>query len=403
MDSDLLKYAIQEGQTFLVEHLLDQGVSPNTVLSNVDPSGNKAPALQLSLARPYGDISLALLRHGSDPTLRGSGLDLDALAFLSFRAKGSHCFQIAEEVLSRGLSIASPRYGGGLLYRRAVIEGWYDVADLLLEHGLQVNNGELRFRHNQSLLLSLIYQNDAALLSGLRYLFRLNSGLDLWNLQGSREKPYTAYHFLMGCDEYVRDDQLNSTVLRLLLDFDSTRGILEAIDGNWRTALFVAVETGNHLGVDTLLAAGASPYNCGGSVFVESLRRVLEFSHTPFASAVQELSSKYRKNRRFRDNSMRTMVHLLKHDSKLPKVSFLKAKDAILQGLSKWQSIKFMEVVLTENLPPVEQERGFAVRRIGIRWWLLDPANDSLSEPLVGPAYWLGMLSLPSLCSTRIR
>ena len=188
------------------------------------------------------------------------------------------------------------------------MDGWKFVADKLFCHGLDPE--PVRWR----LYGILLSQNSEESIRGLTYLFNHVSRVLL-------DIPYiispnwdTALHQLVSMNEYVRNDILNSRILRMLLTKFFLPTIVNSLNKSGITAIAAAAEAGNHNAMGILLDAGADLKEGDLSVFGAIMGRILQPNQ--FKGDISTLSSQGRKRRKHKTNTREALALLLHHCNK---------------------------------------------------------------------------------------
>jgi ankyrin repeat protein len=321
--------ALFTGNDTFVNHLLGNGYPVNSIIDGMT-------ALGTSLFYENGEITLSLLDHGADPTIECPLGPARPLGLLAVRPVGTNMLTISKRMIELGATSANDCASHYLLYRRAVIEGIIDVAELLVSHDAETSS------MNGGLLKELLARNSHESISGIKYLIH------------SVSKPHvsrreTAYHILCSVDENIRDDTLNLGILQALLQKFPSLDMLDVTNKRGETALMCAVIEGNHYALNALLRSGAS-LNIGScSPKLEALSRLI----TPkiFTSSFRGLSNRHRRSRRYEDNSVRIMIILLKHECQTPMVSNKMARELIERALPSWRSLDFTLSYTADALP----------------------------------------------------
>ena len=344
--ASLMDLALYYGNETYVSYLLNNGYPVNDLI-------NDMTALGRSLLYPNGEITLRFLKHGADPTIECPSGPTRPLTLLATRPVGSHMLAIAKNMIELGATSTNDAISHLLLYRRAVIEAQFDVADLLVSHDAQTAN------INGELLMEFLAQNTHESLRGISYVLRSISKPHISDVLVNTKRKETAYHVLCSVNEDIRDDSLNLSILQILLQRFSSTNILDYTNERDWTPMVCAVINGNHYALDALLRAGASLRAGRRSPKLEALGRLI----TPkiFTREFQGLSNQHRRSRRYEDNSMRMMIVLLKHEYRIHGVSNKTAREAIERALPTWRSMDFILSCMTAALPKDLLERGMTV------------------------------------------
>jgi hypothetical protein len=289
-----------------------------------------------------GNISLFLLEKGADATCLPHRLACP-LSSLAIRPDGTHTPELTEKLIQGGNTYRKEPSSHEFLYRRAVIEGWEETADVVAKHGLP------RDQVGRELLRDLIRQNSKESLRGLRYLVEHASQEMVQDPIISEMLGGTVFHFLAAVDESIRDDDVNADVLALLLTKFSAIDTLNVVNKLGHTAVILATTTGNHLALGRLLDAGADVSTGKLSVWVVMLERLIFPDKLASLNAldgdVSTASSRCRKKRRYEENSIKLLSVLLHHQH--PQRGSLKALEAcVRKSYAKWRSVDLQKRVI---------------------------------------------------------
>ena len=338
--------AIHCGNETFVNYLLRSGYPVNSLIDGMT-------ALGRSLLYQNGEITLTLLKYGADPTIECPSGPTRPFTLLAVRPVGSHMLAIAKKMIELGATSANDAVSHYVLYRRAVIEGQFHVADLLVSHDTQTAS------INRELLWEFLVQNSPESLSGINYLLRSITKTQVSDILIDAERKETVYHVLCKVKEDIRDDALNLSVLQTVLHSFLSTDVLDHTDKHGRTALMCAVINGNHYALDILLQAGASLHAGSRSPNLGALCRLI----TPkiFTGGFRGLSNQHRRSRRYEDNSMRMMITLLKYECHTHRISNKMAREAIGRALPTWRSRDFILSCITDALPEDLLEGGITV------------------------------------------
>jgi hypothetical protein len=85
-----------------------------------------------SLALKDDDTSLYLLQKGADPTCQGPGRFCCPLSLLAQRPDGTRTPELVRKLIEGGNTYEKEPDSHKCLYARAVVEGWREIADIII-------------------------------------------------------------------------------------------------------------------------------------------------------------------------------------------------------------------------------------------------------------------------------
>ncbi|KAL9089811.1 MAG: hypothetical protein Q9165_005605 [Trypethelium subeluteriae] len=346
IDTDLMGFSVLTNNEILVHHLLEQGFPIETIISGFNP-------LYMALTKPHGEIIMDLLRRGADPCRPPPACSAAAITMLALRPHGTRTFEVTKELISRGCTYKAYPKAHEILYYRAVMEGWDDVSDLLLQQGL------VKEATDQELFRSLLVQNSAASLVGLQHLISIQARYATADPTLFPSQGANVYHYLLDIEEDTRDDQVNSRALRLLLKVYSGPSLLNASDRKrgW-TPIHYGVSQGNHRAITVLLESGADPKAGDGTASLRALDRLLD--PKVFPGGFKGISNRHRRARRHEENSIYLFLTFLRHERNLKSLP-IKSFSVTQKSLEEWRSDEFINTGLSRGLPSAEREKGYSV------------------------------------------
>ena len=338
---DLMGLAIHNGNETYVNYLLRNGYPVNTFVNGTTPLGQ-------SLLYQNGEITLSLLDYGADPTVEYEN-QTTPLLLLALRPLGSYMLAIAKKMVESGATSKRQPVAHALLYRRAVIEGYADVADFLLSHDPETSSES----ENYELLRDFLTQNTHQSVRGIKYLLHSIAKPFTSDILVDADRGETVFHVLCKVAEDIRDDPLNLGILQMMLQKFASLHALDFTNKRGETALMCAVHEGNFHALDALLRAGADLKAGSYCPKLEALRRLID--PKVFTGGFQGLSNRHRKSRRYDNNSMLMMTIMLKHECQTPMVSNALGKDMIERALPTWRSTALLGLGIA-NAPPQLQD-----------------------------------------------
>ncbi|KAL4868028.1 hypothetical protein BDV12DRAFT_197592 [Aspergillus spectabilis] len=239
------------------------------------PNGeNCMTALHQSIRDHRKSIFLALLDAGADPKLKCStasihlsDLEMSITSLHLVAQQGDPDLFFTTRLLTYDLEVDAPDFDGITPFACAVIEGNLHIANMLLQHGADINikMGPRKSKpENRRTVLSLILSRDCTLaVNRLKYLVSnpqdVDPALQRHGPGASFEvgDSTTALHIFLSAHGN-RQDVAFRTCLQILLKAFSLPSHLKYRDEKQRTPLHVAASHGNVVAVSALLNAGAT-------------------------------------------------------------------------------------------------------------------------------------------------
>lgn len=268
--SQILTGAINLGSESIVEYLLEHG-------ADVNQSDSDFGIYPLQLAcsgHNRQSMALFLLNSGADPTKHYPESDLSCLGALAFGSLGPLTSTLVEEMVKRGCSYAL--YPGYLrmLFIKALRSGNFHLAGNILSLP-----GVEKHKILKGTLGDFIGENTRDILPAVHFLLRIEP-VDPVLFQS--ENGLSIFHRLAGIRETLRDDKLNHQLARKIISVHRNPDYLNCKDSKGRTALDLAVETGNHLLLkEIILAANSLAARASGQVAILLIDRISDLGDVP--------------------------------------------------------------------------------------------------------------------------
>jgi hypothetical protein len=330
-----MRQAFYAGNRTFLDHTLRMGFDVNTVSDGMTVLGR-------SLLYPMSTVTLWLLENGASATTESPQTGAKPLQLLACRPHGRYLLNIAKRIVELGGTRADHADSHDVLYHRAINDNYYDVADFLRNHHQETSSND------PLLLRQLLVQNSDRAVDGIKYLLHSRSS----HLQGipviDDSSKNTPFHIICSIDEDIRDDALNLRVIRILLQEIGTATTLDYVNKNTETAINCAIKEGNYNALQTLLQAGA---NLDVGEVLPKFQTLARLIYPKvFTSGFRGLSKRYRRQRRYEDNTIRTLIVLLKHISRNSAMSHVAARNVIESQLTHWRSVDFARSCMARAL-----------------------------------------------------
>lgn len=371
--ADLLGEAILWNSDVLAQHVLKQGYNVNEVI----PNAGLTP-LQLSCMRQNGWMSMFLLQNGADPRLRGPKCSASCMTLHAMRPIGTHGKEIASALIQKGCVYENEPYAFEAMYRRAVKDGWNDVASELLSCGCDKTEVE------DGLLSELLSQNSEASIGPLMFL------LEPYHEYGScspmSKTGATCFHQLAAIAEYTRDDNLNWRIGKYLISKFPQVDMLNMPNRSGNTAIAMAASKGNHLLVSELLQAGADPFAGRISAIMFITDRILHPDN--FGGGFAGIARRTSQAIRYEENSLKTLKAVIaKQRSPAALAEEKNQRDQLGELVQKWRLSGWEERISNEALT---RYYGRPITCSVVKARLLVDDSESVSRPATLPEMKLG-------------
>ena len=363
--ADLLGRAILWNSDVLAQHVLKQGYNVNEVIT----SAGLTP-VQLSCARANGWMSMFLLQNGADPRLRGPKCSVSCMTLHAMRPIGTHGKEIASALIQKGCTYENEPAAVYGMYRRAVKDGWNDIASELLSCGCNKTEVE------DGLLFEILSQNSEASIGPLMFL--LEPHHQYGSCSPMSETGVTCFHQLGAIAEYTRDDDLNWRIGKYLISKFPQVDLLNMPNGRGNTAIATAASKGNHLLVSELLQAGADPFAGSVSAIMWITDRILH--PDDFGGGFAGIARRTSQAIRYEENSLKTLKALIaKQRSPAALTKENNQRDQLRELVQKWRLAGWEDRISNEALTR-HYGRPITCRVVKGRLWI-DDSTESVSRP----------------------
>ncbi|KAI1211535.1 uncharacterized protein F4807DRAFT_472991 [Annulohypoxylon truncatum] len=267
--SQLLTAATSSGSESMVEYLLERGADVN----QSDSKFGIYPLQLASLGHNTQSMILFLLKSGADPTNHYPDKNASCLTSLALGSPGPLTGTLVEEMVQRGCSYSRYAESFKMLFIRILRNGDFHLAGTLLS-----SPGAKKEKMLEGVLGDFIEENSRHILPAVHFLLHREP---LYPVLFESERGSTIFHKLAAIKETLRDDKLNHQLARQIISVYRNPDYLNSRDTKGRTALVVAVQTGNHLLLKELLTAGGDSAAKSPDVTLQLIDRISTLGNIP--------------------------------------------------------------------------------------------------------------------------